>query len=123
VLRLLLDEHVSPEIAEQLPLHLPEIEVVALQDWEDGAYRGASDPDLLTAAAAQHWTLVTYDRQTVTPLLKAWGEAGTAHAGVIFVDERTLAQNDIGGLVRSLLRLWAAQASLDWTDRVVYLMR
>jgi hypothetical protein len=123
VLRLLLDEHVAPEIAEQLPVHLPGVVVVALQDWEGGAYRGASDPDLLTAAAAQQWTLVTYDRRTITPLLKVWGEAGISHAGVIFVDERTLAQNDIGGLVRSLLRLWAAQASLDWTDRVVYLMR
>jgi hypothetical protein len=123
VLRILLDEHVSPAIAEQLSRHRPEIIVVSLQQWEGGAYRGAPDPDLLAAAAAQGWTLLTYDRRTLAPLLKVWGETGVTHAGVIFVDERTIASNDLGGLVHALLQLWEAQAAFDWTDRVVFLTR
>jgi hypothetical protein len=123
VLRLLLDEHVSPAIAEQLPAHRPELEVIALQDWEAGAFRNTPDAELLQTAKAQGLTLVTYDRRTITPLLKAWMEAGESHGGVVFVDERTIAPSDIGGLVRALAQLWDAQGSLDWTDRVVYLAR
>jgi hypothetical protein len=42
---------------------------------------------------------------------------------VILVDDRTIAQNDIGGLVRSLVTLWNREKNLDWTDVVIYLTR
>ncbi len=37
-LRLLLDEHLSPAIAEQLRLHHPDVAIFSLQEWEGGAY-------------------------------------------------------------------------------------
>ena len=57
---------------------------------------------LLKAAAVERLTLVTYDRRTITPLLKVWGEAGLEHGGVVFVDNHTIASSDIGGLVKAL---------------------
>jgi hypothetical protein len=123
VLRLLLDAHLSPEVASQLTNHRPEMEAAALRDWQGGTYREAPDDEVLAAAAASGWTLVTYDRRTITPLLVAWAETGISHGGVILVDERTLASNDVGGLVRALLRLWDTQQSLDWTDRTQHLAR
>jgi hypothetical protein len=52
-----------------------------------------------------------------------WAEAGTSHGGVIFVDQRTLAPNDSGGLIRALVRVWEELGALDWTDRVLFLTR
>ena len=35
-------------------------------------------------------------------MLKAWGEEQREHGGVVFVDEKTISLNDIGGLVSAL---------------------
>jgi hypothetical protein len=66
---------------------------------------------------------VTCDRRTIPPLLKDWAEAGRPHAGVIFVDEKTISQADIGGLVQSLGMLLKEARDWDWTDRVCFLQR
>ncbi len=121
MLRLLLDEHIAKAIAKQLAAWEDEIPIVALQNWENGDYLGAEDEVILAAAAKQGLTLVTYDQRTIIPLLKAWGEQGISHAGVIFVDSHTIAQNNIGELLRSLTRLWRKLGEMDWTDRVVFL--
>ena len=49
------------------------------------------------------------------------GQVGISHGGVVFVDERSIAPNDIGGLVRALIRLRDAESDVDWRDRIVYL--
>ena len=46
-----------------------------------------------------------------------------AHKGVIFVDDRTIAPNDFGGIVRALDQLWEKENDADWTNRVIYLRR
>jgi hypothetical protein len=91
--------------------------------WEGGWLAGASDDVLLTEAYARGWTLATYDQSTIVPLLKDWAEQGIEHGGVVFVDDRTIAQNDIGRLARSLGALWMAEKNADWTDVVIYLTR
>jgi hypothetical protein len=40
---------------------------------------------------------------------------------VILIDDRTILQKDIGGLVLALLRTYGEEAQLEWEDRVVYL--
>jgi hypothetical protein len=65
--------------------------------------------------------LVTYDQRTIVPLLRVWTEQEIAHGGVILIDERTIAQSNIGGLVRALAHLWEAEHQTDWTNQVVYL--
>ena len=122
MLKLLLDEHVPPALAEELPRHRPGIAVVALQDFEGGALLGARDDRILAAAAAGGWTLLTYDQRTIPSVLMAWGEQGAAHGGVIFVDRKTLQPSDVGGLLRALLKLWQALGAVDWRDRVVHLV-
>lgn len=120
-MKLLLDEHISPAVARGLVGAV--ITAEALRDWQAGAYLEADDDVILSAAHAAGWTLVTYDRRTITLLLKTWAEQGLAHGGVIFVDERTLAQNDIGGQIRALQRLVAQLGDVDWEQRVVFLTR
>lgn len=119
MMKLLLDEHIALAVAEQLTAK--GFEAVSLRDWHSGAYLQVADDIILQTAHAEGRTLVTYDRRTIPPLLKTWGEQGIAHGGVILIDERTIAQHDIGGSIRALQRLVEDLGAADWENRVVYL--
>ena len=121
MLRLLLDEHLNPAIAECVRTERTDVEVAALSAWEGGAYLGASDEDLLHAARAGHWTLVTFDQRTIVPLLRAWGQTGCDHGGVIFASSLTFAPNDVGRIAHALVRVWEQLGADDWTNRAIYL--
>jgi hypothetical protein len=123
MLRLLLDEHISPAVARELRAKHPKLFVLGLMEWENGIHLGSSDEELLQKAAEQRLTLVTYDLRTIPILLKTLVESGHAHGGVIFVDERTIAPNDFGGLVKALAVLWQTDGRQDWTDQVLFLRR
>lgn len=123
MLKLLLDEHLSPTVASGLRRRHRALSVVCMVEWGDGQFLGQPDSACLQEAAAQGLTLVTYDRRTIPPLLKAWGEEGRSHGGVIFVDDKTIPPSDTGSLVRTLGKLWHKAARWDWTDRVCFLRR
>lgn len=94
-----------------------------IAEWEEGDFLGQQDAACLQEAARQGLTLVTYDRRTIPPLLKAWAEEERNHRGVIFVDEKTISPADIGGLVRALSKLSKETGSWDWTNRGCFLRR
>jgi hypothetical protein len=123
MLKLLLDEHLSPDVANGLRRRNRAIEVRYMVEWEDGRFLGQDDSACLREAAAQRLTLVTYDRRTIPPLLKTWAEEERTHGGVIFVDEKTTSPADIGGLVWALTRLARETGNWDWTNRVCFLRR
>jgi hypothetical protein len=123
MLKLLLDEHISPAVADGLRRRNRSLEVVCMADWERGEFLGQEDSVCLHHAAAHGLTLVTYDRRTIPPLLKIWAEAGRRQGGVIFVDEKTISPADTGGLVRALSELARTAAKWDWSDRVCFLRR
>jgi predicted nuclease of predicted toxin-antitoxin system len=118
-MRLLLDSHLPSALARQLQRH--EIDAVPLAGWMEGIYRNAADDQILEAAHSDRRVLVTYDVRTVPPLLVEWAETGQHHGGVVLVDDRTLPPNDVGGLLRALLRLIHSRGDAEWEDRVVYL--
>ena len=123
MLKLLLDEHISPDVAEGLKRRHRSLVVQWMAGWENGNFLGQDDSSCVLEAAAQRLTLVTYDRRTIPPLLKMWAEEGRRHAGVIFVDEKTISPADIGGLVLALGKLVKETGKWDWTDRVLFLRR
>jgi hypothetical protein len=123
MLKLLLDEHISPDVASGLRRRSRGIVVHAMVEWEGGSFLGQDDAACLREAAAQRLTLVTYDRRTIPPLLKAWAEEEHTHGGVIFVDDKTIPQADIGGLVLALFNLTKESGNWDWTNRVAFLRR
>ena len=94
-----------------------------MTEWDNGSFLGQDDATCLQAAAAQGLTLVTYDRRTIPPLLKIWAEEGRSHAGVIFVDEKTISPANIGALIRALAALSRETHDWDWIDRVCFLAR
>ena len=121
MLKLLLDEHISPEVAKGIQRRIRTLVVHSIVEWGNGNYLGKEDSVCLSEAAKECLTLVTYDRRTIPPLLKVWGEEGRAHGGVIFVDEKTIGPSDIGGLVRALISLTVETGQADWTNQVYFL--
>jgi hypothetical protein len=121
VLRFLLDSHVPSAVAAGLRRRGGAIDVVHLADWQGGRFLHASDQRIVEAALREGLALVTYDVRSIQPLLAEWAVRGRHHAGVVFVDDRAIAQNDVGGLIRALAALHESEADLDWIDRVVYL--
>jgi hypothetical protein len=94
MLKLLLDEHISPEVANGVQRRNRSLVVHSMVQWESGNFLGKEDSACLLEAAKQRLTLVTYDRRTIPPLLKLWAEEGRSHGGVIFVDEKTISPAD-----------------------------
>ncbi|ELS49759.1 hypothetical protein C789_478 [Microcystis aeruginosa FACHB-905 = DIANCHI905] len=115
-----MDEHISPTVAEQIIYKRPEISIFPLITWLKGRYLGDSDEIVLKAAAEAGLTLVTYDQNSIPPLLWEWGEAWKSHGGVIFIDYQSIPPSNFGLLIRSLLALWELQGKQDWTNRLVY---
>ena len=123
MLKLLLDEHVSPAVADGLGRRNRALIVHYMLEWEDGDFLGREDSACLQEAARQGLTFVTYDRRTIPPLLKAWAEEERSHGGVIFVDEKTISPADIGGLVWALTKLINETGKWVWTNRIYFLRR
>jgi hypothetical protein len=123
MLKLLLDEHISPDVAEGLRRRMPSLVVHCMNEWEQGSFLGQDDSSCLSTPASQGLTLVTYDLRTIPPLLKTWAEEERRHGGAIFVDGKTIAPADVGGLVRALSDLYKVMGKWDWTDRVCLLRR
>ena len=123
MLKFLLDEHISPDVANGLRRRNRAIEIRYMVEWEDGYFLGQEDSACLREAATQGLTLVTYDRRTIPPLLKTWADEERTHGGVVFVDEKTISPADIGGLVWALTRLARETGNWDWTNRIYFLRR
>jgi hypothetical protein len=123
MLQLLLDEQISPDVADGLRKASRGITVRWMAEWESGRFMGLPDHLLLEEAAAQKLTLVTYDRKTIPPLLKRWIEEGRNHGGMIFVDGKTIRSSDFGALIRGLQTLWIEARDWDWKDRIIVLRK
>jgi predicted nuclease of predicted toxin-antitoxin system len=122
-LKFLLDENISHVVATQIQNHAPEIVIQSVYFWRDGFFKGKQDHALLRAAAEENLTLVTFDQNTIPPLFFEFMQRGEDHGGVIFIDQRTISNNDVGTMVRSLMALWEERGQEDWTNQVMYLKR
>ena len=95
--------------------------VQGLQTWEQGRYLQVDDNVLLALAHQQGLTLVTYDLRTIPGLLARLVEQACDHAGVIFIDQKTIPPNHFGLLINSLSSLWQTEKDRDWRNRFVFL--
>jgi hypothetical protein len=120
-LNLLLDEQISPVIAEQVMRHRPGRSVQSVHRWGDGAFLGASDRELLHACSDQGLTLVTYDLKTVPIALSEFGAKGLLHGGAVLIDNRSVPNNAFGPLTRSIVRFLDAFGDSDGRGCVYFL--
>jgi len=120
---LLLDENISPIVAEQVLLKQPTARILSIHHWRGGEFLSVEDEIVLRAAFQEKLTLVTCDLSPIQPLLKIWGEEGRAHAGVIFIDDKSIRGNDYGGLVKAILHAWKQLKDADFTDGILFIHR
>jgi len=123
MLHLLLDEHLSPRLVREFQRKRPAARIDSVLHWQGGRLAGIPDNLVLATASEYSLTLVTYDQATIVPLIRRWSAEGIPHGGIILVDNLTIRQNDIGGLMRALGMLWDHGKTWDWTNQVIYLKR
>lgn len=121
MLAYLLDENISPVVAEQIAIKNPAIEVQSVYRWREGMFVGQTDEKVLRAATEAKLTLVTYDLKTIPPLLGEWASDNEIHAGVVFVDDASIRNDDFGRLINALLAHWRSYHEDDWTNRIAFL--
>ena len=121
MLAYLLDENVSPVVAEQMAMKNPAIEVQSVYRWLGGLLVGQMDKKVLRAATEAKLTLVTYDLKTIPLLLGEWASDNETHAGVVFVDDASIRNDDFGRLINALLAHWQRYHEDDWTNRIAFL--
>jgi hypothetical protein len=121
MLSYLLDENISPAVAEQIQAKNTHIPIRSVRDWQGGALVGKADSRVLRTARQEGLTLVTYDLKTIPDLLAELAAENESHAGVLFVGNLTIRSNDFGGLVRALLVHWQTYHTDDWTNRIAFL--
>jgi len=102
-LRLLLDEHYSPEIATRLAEAGHDVTAVK----GDAALEGLSDDALLSAAAQQGRALVTNNVGDFVALESEWLARGDQHLGVVYTSDASMprSRHTIGLYVERLTEL------------------
>ena len=97
VLKLLLDEHVWPKLAEKLRAALPEAQIESLHGWKGGRLLHQSDERVLVEAHQAGWTLLTFDLATIPPLLAEKRELGEDHGESSLFPQSHLRKMTTGG--------------------------
>jgi len=116
-----LDENLPPRVADLLATGDPPVPAVSVFEWEEGRLLNTADERILEAIVPHSLILITYDRTSIDPLLRRWGDAGLDHSGVVFIIQSSIRSSDFGGLCRALTDLWRDEGEFDWTNRVRYL--
>jgi Domain of unknown function (DUF5615) len=123
-LSLLLDENISSVVAQQIQQKRPDIPLETIHTWEptagQGRLLGKPDSYVLRVAHAHDLTVVTFDTQILSELY-FWFAEERPFSGLIFIDEKTIANNDFGLLVYSLIAFWDKHNGEEWKNRLAYL--
>jgi len=98
--RVLLDQHYSPTIAQQLRDRGHDVVLVE----EDSALRGRADREVWTYAIAERRAVLTEDVSHFVALVREWLLAGERHFGVILTTPRSMprSRGTIGAFVEKL---------------------
>jgi predicted nuclease of predicted toxin-antitoxin system len=115
-MKLLLDEHLSPRIAEALRARGCDAVSVLETDLE-----GKDDRPLWERAITEERVVVTYDKDDFPGLFTDLFQEGIRHPGLVIISSRTIRSHDIGGLMRALERL--IESGVDLSDQSIFLRR
>ena len=120
-LKLLLDEHFWPKLAELVKQTLPNQEIESLHQYAQGRWLNSPDDELLAEAHRGGWVWVTSDVNTIPRLLQEKAVAAEDHSGVIFISSKSYAQNDHAGLTAALIELIDRDGKGEWINRILFL--
>lgn len=119
-MRLLLDEHFTFTIAEELRRR--GVDAIATQK-ERPDLEGRADDVILRTATLERRVIVTNNVRDFAPLVEDFGLRGETHFGVVFTDDSTFprTQAGIGLLVRALAAFVEDAADDDLLNGCLYL--
>jgi predicted nuclease of predicted toxin-antitoxin system len=118
--KLLLDEHYSPRIAEHLRARGHDVKAVAAQP----DLAGLADRTLITAARRDGRALLTENAADFMPIVTELTRAGTPHAGIILANPHRFprSRDSMGRLVEALHDLLVAHPQDEaFADRIAWL--
>lgn len=121
-MRLLLDEHFTFTIAEELRRR--GVDAVAIQmEWPE--LEGQDDDAILRTATAERRVVVTNNVRDFAPLVEDFGLRGEMHFGVIFTDDATFPRTHagVGLIVRALGAFVEGAPDDDLLNGCLYLPR
>lgn len=119
-MRLLIDEHYPPSVAEQLRGR--GYDVTAVQ--EEVGLRGFTDPELFAEAQRRKSALVTENVADFMPLDAECRGRNLAHWGLVLTSNRTFPRGKattVGALVKALEELLREEGSADPSSKVIWL--
>ena len=121
-MKLLIDEHYPPSIAEQLRERGHD--VVAVQ--EEADLRGMTDPDLFAEAQRRNRAVLTENVADYMVLDAEYRGRHLAHWGLVLTSNRTFPRGKattVGALVKALDELLRKADSEDRSSQVIWLQR
>ncbi|HET8641140.1 MAG TPA: DUF5615 family PIN-like protein [Pseudonocardiaceae bacterium] len=118
--RVLLDEVLSPAIAEQLRQRGHDVTCVA----DDLELVGRPDEEILAMATADNRLLVTCNIKDLVPIAQSWRAAGRSHGGLVCVPVSSFPQQRgfVGTMVKALDELLGSEQP-PGTDSICFLRR
>lgn len=118
-MRLLLDAHFAPAVAQALRDRGHD--VASVLELGPDLYQ-ASDAELLTYASAERRALVTRNVRDFVLLHGSWTAQERSHAGIVLVHVRTIPEGDRGAEIRALEDLLQAHPKPeDLEDTLLWL--
>jgi hypothetical protein len=117
--KLALDHHYSPVIAERLRERGHDIIAVIEQGWE-----AEEDESLLVICVREQRALMTNNVADFTIIVRRWAAEGRQHSGLVFTSDASLPRvhDTIGRFVEGLDELMRSNPSDDcFRDRVLWL--
>ncbi len=118
MLKLLLDVHISPEVAAALRRQFPSLDVKSIHETD---WAALADEVLLQLLDEEGRVLVTRDVNTVPIHCKARLAADKTFAGVIYADSKKLRQTNQRGFIRRLAQIVKKHGGEDFTCRSAWL--
>jgi predicted nuclease of predicted toxin-antitoxin system len=121
-LKLLIDEHYPPSIAEQLRERGHD----AVSAQEEADLRGMTDPDLFAEAQRRSRAVLTENVADYLVLDAEYRSRNLAHWGLILTSNRTFPRGKattVGALVKALDELLLEADLEDRSSRVIWLQR
>ncbi len=119
-MKVLLDEHYSPRIAEHLRAQGHDVTAVVAQP----TLAGLADRTLIMAARRVGRALLTENVGDFVPIATEFARTGTPHAGIFLANPHSFprSRGGIGRLVEALHELLVAHPEDDaFADRIVWL--
>jgi hypothetical protein len=112
--RFLADNDLNDAIVMGFRRREPAAEFARLRDLGLAAW---SDPQVLDFAAAENWIVVSHDINTMRDAAYKRLEAGLVMNGLLLASQRT----SVSSIIESLLLIWSASETEEWSGVVEFL--